>query len=146
MCIRDSYIPRFSRAFSLFITSEIQALVVSYKSLRSDHNSAEIFFFSWHDLVALRVLPPDFPHSTINQITSSAGTSSAIEKLKVDFEDILGDKLDTSVGSGCPPMTIHLTDQVIAPLHVNVARQIPCLLYTSPSPRDGLLSRMPSSA
>ena len=23
---------------------------------------------------------------------------------------------------------------------------IPCLLYTSPSPRDGLLSRMPSSA
>ena len=24
--------------------------------------------------------------------------------------------------------------------------QLPCLLYTSPSPRDGLLSRMPSSA
>ena len=27
----------------------------------------------------------------------------------------------------------------------NIARQS-CLLYTSPSPRDGLLSRMPSSA
>ena len=27
-----------------------------------------------------------------------------------------------------------------------VARGTPCLLYTSPSPRDGLLSRMPSSA
>ena len=26
------------------------------------------------------------------------------------------------------------------------ARVMPCLLYTSPSPRDGLLSRMPSSA
>ena len=26
------------------------------------------------------------------------------------------------------------------------ARVINCLLYTSPSPRDGLLSRMPSSA
>ena len=25
-------------------------------------------------------------------------------------------------------------------------RHTPCLLYTSPSPRDGLLSRMPSSA
>ena len=25
-------------------------------------------------------------------------------------------------------------------------RDNPCLLYTSPSPRDGLLSRMPSSA
>ena len=26
------------------------------------------------------------------------------------------------------------------------AQSEPCLLYTSPSPRDGLLSRMPSSA
>ena len=26
------------------------------------------------------------------------------------------------------------------------SNQWPCLLYTSPSPRDGLLSRMPSSA
>ena len=25
-------------------------------------------------------------------------------------------------------------------------KKYPCLLYTSPSPRDGLLSRMPSSA
>ena len=30
--------------------------------------------------------------------------------------------------------------------HQLVERDIPCLLYTSPSPRDGLLSRMPSSA
>ena len=27
-----------------------------------------------------------------------------------------------------------------------IKRYIDCLLYTSPSPRDGLLSRMPSSA
>ena len=27
-----------------------------------------------------------------------------------------------------------------------IARPYSCLLYTSPSPRDGLLSRMPSSA
>ena len=27
-----------------------------------------------------------------------------------------------------------------------IAENWPCLLYTSPSPRDGLLSRMPSSA
>ena len=27
-----------------------------------------------------------------------------------------------------------------------IAQLYPCLLYTSPSPRDGLLSRMPSSA
>ena len=30
--------------------------------------------------------------------------------------------------------------------HVQQGRQADCLLYTSPSPRDGLLSRMPSSA
>ena len=29
---------------------------------------------------------------------------------------------------------------------VDADRSSPCLLYTSPSPRDGLLSRMPSSA
>ena len=28
----------------------------------------------------------------------------------------------------------------------NQLQEIDCLLYTSPSPRDGLLSRMPSSA
>ena len=28
----------------------------------------------------------------------------------------------------------------------NIKTSLPCLLYTSPSPRDGLLSRMPSSA
>ena len=32
------------------------------------------------------------------------------------------------------------------PMLLEIARSNPCLLYTSPSPRDGLLSRMPSSA
>ena len=30
--------------------------------------------------------------------------------------------------------------------NLQLVEQIVCLLYTSPSPRDGLLSRMPSSA
>ena len=30
--------------------------------------------------------------------------------------------------------------------HVEIVKLCNCLLYTSPSPRDGLLSRMPSSA
>ena len=37
-------------------------------------------------------------------------------------------------------------DQIVKEA-VKVCRKVePCLLYTSPSPRDGLLSRMPSSA
>ena len=31
-------------------------------------------------------------------------------------------------------------------VHKEFGGVVPCLLYTSPSPRDGLLSRMPSSA
>ena len=31
-------------------------------------------------------------------------------------------------------------------LDLSSVNNLPCLLYTSPSPRDGLLSRMPSSA
>ena len=34
----------------------------------------------------------------------------------------------------------------ISILHQHDEKSNPCLLYTSPSPRDGLLSRMPSSA
>ena len=30
--------------------------------------------------------------------------------------------------------------------HADMEVRVTCLLYTSPSPRDGLLSRMPSSA
>ena len=38
--------------------------------------------------------------------------------------------------------------QVVAPMTISAApsNNYTCLLYTSPSPRDGLLSRMPSSA
>ena len=35
---------------------------------------------------------------------------------------------------------------LIQPMPCFVPESISCLLYTSPSPRDGLLSRMPSSA
>ena len=37
-------------------------------------------------------------------------------------------------------------DPAPAPAPTEHAPLSPCLLYTSPSPRDGLLSRMPSSA
>ena len=37
-------------------------------------------------------------------------------------------------------------DSIVTIAAGNTIAYIPCLLYTSPSPRDGLLSRMPSSA
>src|SRR5665647_821230 len=48
--------------------------------------------------------------------------------------------------------TVERTDEVrddrgsVTPECDGQVRAVPCLLYTSPSPRDGLLSRMPSSA
>ena len=39
-----------------------------------------------------------------------------------------------------------LGDEVHASARLALAHDYSCLLYTSPSPRDGLLSRMPSSA
>ena len=37
-------------------------------------------------------------------------------------------------------------DQVVSIVDSDALGEFPCLLYTSPSPRDATLSRMPSSA
>src|SRR5665647_3156312 len=41
---------------------------------------------------------------------------------------------------------VYLVSDAVTGSHWLVWQCVPCLLYTSPSPRDGLLSRMPSSA
>ena len=41
---------------------------------------------------------------------------------------------------------IAIDEKTLAFGEVGLSGEIRCLLYTSPSPRDGLLSRMPSSA
>ena len=52
----------------------------------------------------------------------------------------------------CPVDAIYDEDELpegqekFLELNAELSRNWPCLLYTSPSPRDGLLSRMPSSA
>ena len=61
---------------------------------------------------------------------------------------------DTSVGLGSVSINIQLTElpvfrspvEAVAYYTKERKRGSDCLLYTSPSPRDGLLSRMPSSA
>ena len=58
--------------------------------------------------------------------------------------DILG-----SVGENCikvPVSSLWYTDPCRKQFVERSIHLPPCLLYTSPSPRDGLLSRMPSSA
>ena len=62
----------------------------------------------------------------------------------------IGVKLSDDVESKIKELGFDI-DEVIAELQRNLIQgnlNLPegCLLYTSPSPRDGLLSRMPSSA
>src|SRR5680860_736365 len=46
--------------------------------------------------------------------------------------------------SAIEPLQVSGTILAAADLSNTLPKDIPCLLYTSPSPRDGLLSRMPS--
>ena len=64
------------------------------------------------------------------QDTPISLTAFGAERLETDGINSLAD-----IGSKVPSLTIE-------PFPINNT----CLLYTSPSPRDGLLSRMPSSA
>ena len=56
----------------------------------------------------------------------------------------VGDVLGTMTGAATTGTALTITGTVTGP--TTAAESISCLLYTSPSPRDGLLSRMPSSA
>ena len=71
-----------------------------------------------------------------------------------EFESLGEDFFLTSIGAiatnsgGIATQIVHVSNNCESLSGVNLARlnYISCLLYTSPSPRDGLLSRMPSSA
>ena len=66
---------------------------------------------------------------------------SYLASVKRAFE-IVGGVVVISAASG----VISNADAIVLPGVGAFADGMSCLLYTSPSPRDGLLSRMPSSA
>ena len=70
-----------------------------------------------------------------------------ITSIGLDHQDILGHTLEAIAKekAGIIKEGSHVVLGDIAPEPFEVISSI-CLLYTSPSPRDGLLSRMPSSA
>ena len=75
-------------------------------------------------------------------------------RLPIEVENRMADMFDTLLRVDDTPMTQEELAHAIANCDVFVptvtdridADVLSCLLYTSPSPRDGLLSRMPSSA
>ena len=96
----------------------------------------EKLFISWHDLRELAVIPKDFPLSScaylslLDSNANAAGSplavlDAAMETIKKDFSDVLGDQLDFDAGMACPPMKIHMRDDVdVKPINVKVACQV----------------------
>ena len=92
-----------------------------------------------------QVYPTGDKSNNVIFTSSSAGTINSIETIEdgsyqINIENENGDIVTEAVPVG-PKLIVKEQDQINAgdPL-------TNCLLYTSPSPRDGLLSRMPSSA
>ena len=67
-------------------------------------------------------------------------------KKNIVIVPVVGAILAGTVTSVRYVFTMTDTIQVNKEILQNVTQDLDCLLYTSPSPRDGLLSRMPSSA
>ena len=55
-------------------------------------------------------------------------------------------RMEDSLAAEDYPELRQASHAFLSSLRILGAKEIACLLYTSPSPRDGLLSRMPSSA
>ena len=87
-------------------------------------------------------LDENFPPMTDNTITSLE-SDEYDPKPKSDKEDSDWKDPVITVGSG---NTASMGDFINFDLTDQIDTITICLLYTSPSPRDGLLSRMPSSA
>ena len=88
-----------------------------------------ISFFTAHYLFRWRTSMVEWYHSVYDKARKIEGASQRVQEDTIKFTRIM-EGLGTS-----------LIESIMI-----LIQFIPCLLYTSPSPRDGLLSRMPSSA
>ena len=66
---------------------------------------------------------------------------------KKETYDVINPATEEVIGSASKASSVEVQKALTsAEKGLKVWRNTTCLLYTSPSPRDGLLSRMPSSA
>ena len=101
----------------------------------------------------LNLIAPDAEDTLLEQAVSlkSPLLKTGIKGTRLLYDNIIADVFDRRAKQA--PPVYAATDDIPAPAPEPdwVQRGTPpqpgdCLLYTSPSPRDGLLSRMPSSA
>ena len=78
-------------------------------------------------------------------IADMTGLLAALKRRALEHKDTV--RIGRSHGIHAEPTTMGLTfARFYAEMDRNLTRLRTCLLYTSPSPRDATLSRMPSSA
>ena len=87
------------------------------------------------------------PNHCHNRVSFYSDDTTAILKLYNIFENGTNPKTEETVfGAFVPEPDWKTTPNEAGELPIQPDKDSICLLYTSPSPRDGLLSRMPSSA
>ena len=85
--------------------------------------------------------PTPISDNEIQRILGQVSESADNQKTGITFE--IGEKV--KVRKFVDIITEHKINRIDL-IKINTVSEKSCLLYTSPSPRDGLLSRMPSSA
>ena len=93
------------------------------------------------------------PTETAAELSSANVLAGDVKELFPELQSLRKELIDRERGRGAPgSVSNFLTgfglNLLSQPGGSNIFQKDPntCLLYTSPSPRDGLLSRMPSSA
>ena len=95
----------------------------------------------------------DMDGQEIQNLKYPTDSSDAANKKYVDDELFSGSFISSSMTSSMSVATASYVENAQTASYITTAQTASyieasniCLLYTSPSPRDGLLSRMPSSA
>ena len=111
---------------------------------RSDDDATK----SFSDLVPFKIKPAKNGDAWIDieekEFSPSEISSFILRKLKEDAESYLGETVDQAVIT--VPAYFNDAQRQATKDAGKIAGLEVCLLYTSPSPRDGSISRMPSSA
>ena len=100
------------------LSRQFQDRQIGRKAFNAINNGRFIPYFPSRDILA-----------RFNEIARDLGEPNAYISASPDILDIRQQLLETGLGA-----------------RFAIGGHVICLLYTSPSPRDGLLSRMPSSA
>ena len=137
----------------MFLVDTAQGRIIPDEEIKGDLMRSEPYDEWLHaGLLDIATLPPrpvyKPNHDTVVRRQVSFGYTE--EDLRVLLTPMAASGYEPlgSMGTDTPVAVMSQRSRLLYDYFVELFAQVtnPCLLYTSPSPRDGLLSRMPSSA